>query len=132
MAGANFILDKGYILEGSTAYTAFRFVAAGATDTSVTSTIAAGALALGVIQEDVDAAKVATGKVAADVRILGISKVTAGAAVTLWAEVVTDTSGRAVNAATSTHRVLGRALQSAAAAGDIIDVLLVPCGRVMP
>jgi hypothetical protein len=131
MAGANFILDKGYILEGSSAYTAFRFVAAGATDTSVTSTIAAGALALGVIQEDVDATKVATGKVAADIRILGISKVVAGAAVTLWSEVATDASGRAINAATG-HRVVGRALQSAAALGDIIDVLLVPCGRLMP
>jgi hypothetical protein len=131
MAGANFILDKGYVLEGSSAYTAFRFVAAGATDSSVTSTIAAGALALGVIQEDVDAAKVATGKVVADIRLLGISKVVAGAAVTLWAEVATDNQGRAINAAT-THRVIGRALQSAAAAGDIIDVLMVPCGRIVP
>jgi hypothetical protein len=132
MAGPNYVLDKGYILEGSSAYSRFRFVAAGATDQSVTSTIAAGALALGVIQEEVDAAKVATGKVTADIRILGISRVTAGAAVTLWAEVTTDASGRAINAATATHRVLGRALQSAAALGDEIDVLLVPCGRIMP
>jgi hypothetical protein len=131
MAGANYVLDKGYVLEGSGAYTAFRFVAAGATDSSVTSTIAAGALALGVIQEDVDAAKVAPTKVVADIRLMGISKMVAGAAVTLWAEVSTDNQGRVINAAT-TQRVLGRALQSAAAAGDIIDVMLVPCGRLMP
>jgi hypothetical protein len=132
MAGANFVLDKGYVHEGVAAVTAFRFVKAGAGDQSVAAADTAGALVLGVVQEDVDAAKVATGKAVVDVRLLGISKVVAGAAVTLWSEVASDNVGRAINAATATHRVVGRALQSAGAAGDIIDVLLVPCGRVMP
>jgi hypothetical protein len=128
---ANFVLDKGYIVEGTAAAVAFRFVAMGATETACDLTPTAGQLVLGVIMENIDAAKVTTGKATANVRVLGIAPVTASAAITLGAEVATGTDGRAATAAT-TNRVAGVALQAAAAAGDIINVLLTPAGRVVP
>jgi hypothetical protein len=45
---------------------------------------------------------------------------------------MSDTTGRAITAATTGNRVQGIALSSAAAAGDIIDVFLVPAGRILP
>lgn len=53
----------------------------------------------------------------------GVVKVVAGAAVTRGVEVQSDTTGRAI-AATTGDVPLGTALEAAAAAGDIIAVLL--------
>jgi hypothetical protein len=56
---------------------------------------------------------------------LGISKVVAGAVITQGKHVTCDTSGRAITV-TSGDMAVGRALEAAGAAGDIIGVRLYP------
>jgi len=133
---ANFVLDKGY-LASSTYNTSnangvvpFFFVRLTAAQTIDICT-AITQVPIGVVQEAVDRAKVALGKAVVGVRILGISRVVAGAAIAIGAEVSTSAAGKAITAAT-TARVAGIALQAAAADLDQIDVLLVPAGRLMP
>jgi len=133
---ANFVLDKGYVVASNYASSdvngvqAFRFVRLTAAQT-IDRCSAITQVPIGVVMENVDVAKVATGKVAADVRLMGIARVVASAAIAVGAEVSTAADGRAVTAAT-TSRVAGIALQAAGAGGDQIDVLLVPAGRLMP
>ena len=62
-------------------------------------------------------------KVTADV--MGTAVVEAGAAVSAGATVKSDASGRAITWVTSGAKV-GIALQAASAAGDLIEVLLIP------
>lgn len=79
----------------------------------------AGENTLGVCRQDA----VVSDKVTVDV--LGTAIVEAGAAVTLNATVKADASGRAIDWVTSGAKV-GIALQAATAAGQMIEVLLVP------
>lgn len=79
----------------------------------------ADANTLGVCRQ----AAVVNDKVTVDV--LGTAIVEAGAAVTLNATVKSDASGRAIDWITSGAKV-GIALQAASAAGQMIEVLLVP------
>ena len=58
------------------------------------------------------------------VDVLGTAIVEAGAAITAGATLKTDASGRGITWATSGAKV-GLALQSASAAGDLIEVLLI-------
>lgn len=74
---------------------------------------------LGVLQD-----KPAVVGRAATVRLIGISKVVAGAAVALHASVGADGSGRAITAGTAGNIAIGYALEAAGAAGDIITVLM--------
>lgn len=62
-------------------------------------------------------------KITADV--LGTAIVEAGAAVAAGDTVKADSTGRAITWATSGAK-LGQALQAAAAAGDLIEVMLIP------
>lgn len=78
----------------------------------------AGGDAVGVLQNDPDAA----GK-AATVAISGISKVVCGGTVTVGDKVQSDNAGKALTAASGDH-VLGRALATGAS-GEIIPVLLI-------
>lgn len=95
---------------------------------TTTGTIAqvdtAGAAAIGVLQDTVAAGD------AAEVTITGVSKVVAGAAITSTGPVTSDSQGRAITAATG-NTVNGIALQTAAAAGEVIAVLL-GYGGVVP
>ena len=64
-----------------------------------------------------------------DIALSGIAFVEAGAAVALGAPVTTDTVGRGITAAPAAgvnNRIIGFALEAAAAAGDVIRVLLQP------
>lgn len=132
--GPNYVLDKGFLAEGgSVEYKFGEIVVHGTALQAVAraTTAAATNLFVGVCQETVDAAKVATGKVFVDVRVLGIARVIAGAAVTKGSRVTNDTSARATavtraGAGVQPAHVLGIALTPAAAAGDHIDVLLTP------
>ena len=81
--------------------------------------------ALGVANVDISAGEAAAGKTTA-VHVLGIAFVEAGAAVAIEARVMPDTLGRAITAATATNIPCGVALKAAAAAGDLIPVLLTP------
>lgn len=128
---ANFVgLDKAYIPDGSSAAVAHRFCVIGTDDQHIDLTPTAGQLVLGVVMDNVDAAKV-VGGTPVNVRIEGIAPVVAEDAITLGAEVSTTTTGTATVADTNPWRVAGIALQ-AASAGDIINVLLTPAGRIIP
>jgi hypothetical protein len=99
----------------------------------------AGAFALGVLQNNPNADQAAT------IRVEGISKVVAGAAVAVGSLVASDSAGRAIVATlarTNTSdagaaadaligsNVMGVALEAAGAAGDIIAIAIVRCGAV--
>lgn len=81
-----------------------------------------GLAADGVVQNDPAAA----GR-AATVGVSGRTKVVAGGVVTAGDEVASDTSGRAVTAATG-DIILGRALSTSANAGEIISIIFNPRG----
>lgn len=139
MAGSNYVLDKGFPVlstyNGSSAngVTQFRVVkavaATGTIDLAVAAT--AASLIVGVVQEAVDRAKVATGKVVADVRLQGISKIvvdTSPGTINHGTRVTCGAAGGVIAAAT-TNYVVGVAVgvpSGTAVAGDIIDVLLTP------
>ena len=80
---------------------------------------AAGAAVLGVTRTDAESGDLVP------VDVLGTTEVVAGAAVTAGATVMTDNQGRAV-AHSSTNVRVGVALSAATAAGQSIEVLLLP------
>jgi hypothetical protein len=138
MPGANYILSKGFLATGgSVAYTAGELVklATGSTlqPAQVVKTSSQGETLIGVVMEDLDAAKVATGKATVGVQIMGIAKVILGtaASVVLGSPLTTGTTAKAELAA-SGDRVFGINLTAGTLAdGDIIDVLLTPDGRTV-
>jgi hypothetical protein len=83
---------------------------------------------IGVAAENVDLAKIATGKAFIAVNVLGIAKVIADGAIAIGAPVMnsTTTAGFVKPGATAGSFLIGYALEAAAASGDIIDVLLTP------
>lgn len=96
--------------------TADRFVTLGAGGVNRT---AADANAIGVARTDAVAAEVLP------VDVLGTVAVETGAAITLGQTVKADSQGRAIPWVTSGAR-LGVALESASAAGQFVEVLLLP------
>lgn len=77
----------------------------------------AGGKALGVLQSP------AVADEAAEVMIGGVTKMVAGAAIATTGPVTSDAQGRVITAATG-NTINGTALETAAAAGEIIAVLL--------
>ncbi len=65
---------------------------------------------------------------AAEVMVTGVSKVVAGAAITEGVAVTSDAVGRAVVAAAGNYRI-GLSMAAAAAAGEVIPVLLLHMGN---
>lgn len=140
MAGSNYVLDKGfpvlstYNSSSANGVQRFRAVVVNSSGQIDLSTAATSTVNLvGVVQEDIDATKVATGKAAADVRVLGISKVVVQTATSLaiGVRVMSGSAGGAIVAATAGSRVLGiivgtNATAATIVAGDIVDVLLTP------
>lgn len=137
--GADYVLDKGwkvlstYNSSAAAGVLAFRVVKTAAGDTIDLQT-ASNAASLGVVQESIDQTKVATGKAVAAVRLQGVSKCVAGAAITQGAEVMATAAGKVITAATTGNKVFGRALDAAAADGDIVHVEIIPAngGRLLP
>lgn len=138
--GANFVLDKGwpvlstYNSSAAAGVLAFRVVgfgAGGTIDINATST----ARSVGVVQENVDAVKVATTKVIANVRMMGITTVlcTTAASIVLGSIVAPTTSG-GVKLAVSTNIPLGMVvgITGTIADGNLIQVLLTPGLPALP
>jgi hypothetical protein len=129
--GPNYVLDKGHVASGAAAVRSMRFVVATGDGTAAAEATSAGTLVRGVAMEDLTAAQVATTKAVFNVRMMGIARVVAGAAVAVGARVGTDNQGRATTvapAAGANANVAGVALTAAGAAGDVLDVLLTPGG----
>jgi len=130
--GPNYVLDKGHLATGSTAYALGELVVASGDGTRCARATAAGSKVRGVCQETVEVAKVTTGKVVLDVRILGISRVLAGAAVAVEDRVTNDATARAVPVAGTigSKESFGVALTAATGPGQYIDVLMTPYASV--
>jgi hypothetical protein len=124
--GPQYVLDKGFVLTGSTAYKFGECVVINGDGTKCARATSAAALVLGVSQENIDAAKLTTGKVVHPIRLLGISRVLTGGAVAVGAKVTNDTSARAVTGGAAGTHSFGIALTASTGAGQYIDVLLTP------
>lgn len=138
--GANFVLDKGWPVlstynssaaAGALMNRLVGFAAGGTIDLNATST----ARSVGVLMENVDAVKVATGKVIADVRMMGIATVvcTTAASVVLGS-VVSPTTGGGVKLAVSTNIPVGVVvgITGTLADGNLVQVLLTPGLPALP
>ena len=93
------------------------------TGVAPTATVCSGNadIGVGILQNDP-----ASGAVC-DIAVAGVSKAVAGAAITLGAGLMADTSGRVITATTAgTNPVLGWALNQATAANQIITIHLAP------
>jgi hypothetical protein len=133
--GGNFVLSKGWKVlttyNGSNAngVQSYRAVKIGAADT-IDLVAASTDRTLGVVQEDIDRTKVATGKAVANVAHLGITKMRVGAtpgALAQGVRVAADADGEAILATTATHVPIGvQTSFGTPNAGDLIDVLLTP------
>lgn len=122
MPGPNFVLDKGYT--PTTAVGQFRAVAYVTSDKqAVTLQTTAGALCVGICQEEVPVGD--TPKRVVDIRMAGISRAVASAAVAVGAKVASTVDGRMATATTG-QQVVGIATTGAGIAGDHFDVLLTP------
>lgn len=119
---SNPILQKNYVAGGAIA--AHTIVKLSSSDTTVVAAAAATDALIGVVNE----VGPANGE-RCDVIMAGIAFVLAGAAVTRGALLTADASGRAVATAPAAgvnNRVIGAALESAGAAGEIIRALIQP------
>jgi hypothetical protein len=128
--GPNYVLDKGFVATGVTAYAQGECVTLSGDGTKCARS-GAGNLVIGICQENVDATRVTTGKAVVDIRLLGISRVLTGAAVAVGARVGADATSRAITvapAAGANASYFGVALTASTGAGQFIDVLLVPGG----
>jgi len=130
--GPNYVLNKGLVATGSTALAFGELATQSGDGTKMARATVAGSKCVGVIQENVDAAKVTTGKVVVNVAIMGMVRVLAGAAVAVGDRLTNDATARAVtvNVAVGTKESFGVALTAATAAGQYIDVLLTPFATV--
>jgi hypothetical protein len=129
--GPNYVLDKGFVATGVAAYAQGECVNLNGDGTKCARATGAGSLVIGVCQENVDAARVTTGKVVVDIRLMGIARVLTGAAVAVNARVGNDATARAVTvapAAGANAPFFGVALTASTGAGQFIDVLLTPGG----
>jgi len=105
--------------KSAAAVTQYEFVTlAGQSDGECADCSSAGEIAIGVAQNTASAAGQAV-----RVCILGVTKVNAGAAVTKGDTLQTDATARAI-AAASADEVMGVAIETAAAAGDVITAII--------
>lgn len=131
MPGPNFVLDKGYFPDAATNQFKCQKAVSGATNQEHCTEAGAADQVLGVIQETVTAGDVTNGRVA-DVRLIGISRCIASAAIANGARVIAAATGKVVTATASTAKQaqVGIALTTAAADGDHIDILLTPGAQI--
>jgi len=129
MPGMNFVLDKGF--QTQTALTKFFCVKYGTADQTCTAVTGTTDLVLGVVQEDATAADVTRGRIV-DVRLMGIARCVAGAAITRGARVIVGATGKVLTLAggTANQNVVGIAMTTVTTDLDHIDVLLTPGGAV--
>lgn len=124
--GPNYLLDKGMLAQGSTAYAYGELVVPGTAEQSVARATTAGAPLVFVCQEDLDATRLATGKAIVGTRFFGLARVIVDAAVTKGDKLVNNANARAIKQATAGSPTFGVALTAATAAGQYVDVLLTP------
>ena len=127
--GPNFVLDKGFTANGTTAYAVGEAVAI---DTAVQSmkratVVATATDVIMVCMEACDASKLTgnAGKVALRARMLGIARVKLGAPSTKGTRMTNTVSAAFVVQATAGGPVAGVLLESGST-GDLVEMLLTP------
>ena len=130
--GPNYVLNKGHVATGSTAYKFGELVTSSGDGTKCARATVAASKLRGVCQEDIDAGKVTTGKAVIDIALLGIVRVLAGAPINVEDRLTNDSTARAVPVASSVglKESFGVALTAATAAGQFVDVLITPYATV--
>lgn len=124
MPGPNFVLDKGF--QAQSAVTKNFVVKYGTADQTCTAVTGVNQVPLGVAQEDASASDVTKGRII-NVRLIGIARCVAGAALTRGTRVGVGATGKVVamvGTAGLVENCVGIAMMSSAADGDHIDVLL--------
>lgn len=131
--GGAWVLSKGfpvlstYNSSNAAGVTAFRVVQLATTGLIDLSANATG-VPLGVVMENIDAAKVATGKAVANVQLQGIVPVYVQTAtsIAIGSRVMSGTNGGVIIAATAASFILGTVvgITGTVADGNIIEVLL--------
>lgn len=124
--GPNYVLNKGLLATGSTAYKAGECVTLSGDGTKCARATSAAAAVVFVCMEDLDTTRLATGKAVIGVGMQGIVRVLTGAAVAVKDKVANDATARAIPGGAAGTASFGIALTAASAAGQYIDVLLTP------
>lgn len=123
MPGPNHVLDKGF--QPTAATPRFTAVILAATKEKVTPA-GADALAIGICQEEITAADATAGRVA-DIRMMGISRCVAAAAIAIGDRVKVAANGKVTSTGlVAGNPLVGVAMEAAAADNDHIDVFLTP------
>jgi high-affinity K+ transport system ATPase subunit B len=132
--GANTVLDKGILAlstynssaaAGVVAFRTVKWAAGGTFDLSVADTD----VIIGVVQENIDQVKVATGKAVADIRLMGITTVlcTTAASIVLGSKLTPSTNGGVKLAATGDVPCgIAVGITGTIADGNLIQMLLTP------
>jgi predicted RecA/RadA family phage recombinase len=87
-------------------------------------------VSIGIAQDTVSSGDSTRGK-GVDVQMSGIAVCEAGASFSLGVEVMFDTSGKVILAATTSNRAVGVALKASTGAADQVPVMLSLPGRVL-
>jgi|SRR3954452_12079160 hypothetical protein len=124
MPGPNFVLDKGLVAQA--AVNMFTPVKAGTVGESCTPVTGVTDEVLGWAQETCSAADATSGRVI-NIRMSGITRAVAGAAIAYGAKVKITATGTVITATTA-GPAHGRALTAAAAANDQLDIMITPNG----
>ena len=133
--GPNYVTRKGFLVQGTVAYVTGEIATIVGDGLINRATTLNDQMAFGVTMEDMTAVRLvaAPNKIAINVALEGIVRVTAGAAITLGDRVTNNAVALAVTrtkaiAGAQPLPILGIALEAASAAGVQIDVLLTPGG----
>ncbi len=124
--GPNYILNKGFVAGGSAAYEVGQVVTLDGAETVNLAVTADDSPIIGLVTEDLDAAKVQTGNAVVGVAVLGIALGKAGGTISRGDKLINEvTTARVITQATPANGVLGVALDDAVD-GDLVEVLLTP------
>ena len=123
--GPNFVLDKGFLAQGSAAYQYGQTVTFGTVPQSCAAIAVANTYVLGICQENIDASRVATGKAFINVRMMGVSRALVGAAVVKGDPLTPDGTGRLIKQTTAGGKFYAVALEDQATVGGFTEVMLI-------
>lgn len=124
-AGPNFVLDKGYLAQGTAAYTYGMPVTFGSVTQSVAQITVADSYVVGICQENIDATRVTTGKAVISVRMMGIARAIVGAAVAKGDPLTVDATGRFIKQTTAGGKFYAVAMDAQSTVGGLVEVTLI-------
>jgi Uncharacterized conserved protein (DUF2190) len=134
MSGPNCVIDKGYLIAAAATGVDFGFgvMFSDTAGKTVQLPTATTVFMVGVAQDTIDDAKIATGKAVVNVRIMGITRAVAAAAFAVGARLMVNTAGKFLTATGAGARVVGIAMTPAATLDDHFNLLLTPSSEVLP